>query len=467
MKHPLLLPGIAPPKAAAERDAEREWPPVADMLSAVAQCDLPSAGKTPSFREAAAANASLPLPPVTVLGMGLETSLPPGHLRILETSEVVAAGEGILERLGRLEAEKIPLRAPVREALELVLARREEGRRVAVAADGDPLFFGVGATLAKILPPDALRILPGVSSLQEACARARLPWHDVFCVSLHGRNDFTRLSAAVLSERNICLLTDGDRRPDLIARFLLDRGVDWYAMHVFENMGGEREKTQSCELASAAGIDFGPACTVLLTPNAPPRRARFGLDDAAPASEGGLFTKGPVRAAAVAALRIAPQHLVWDLGAGSGIVALEASVLAHRGTVFAVEQNPARVLCIEENRRRFGAANLEIVHGAAPDCLAALPDPDAVFLGGGISDPENFRPLLDAVCSRLKADGRLCISCVLLNSLERARAFLGGLRWKTEIACVQVSEAGPLGNDQRLAALNPVFLVSAAKRTEG
>ncbi len=502
MKHPLPLPGFAAPKADAPMSEEDRqapvfpvdapiadqhslfpgtpaaapppvnekdravWPSDLELLTALAEYDLP--GETPAPPDAPdteSAPAAGGPPPLTVAGMGLGSSLSPELAAVLEQSEVLAAGNALLARLDHLAAEKIPLRAPLRESLDILLSRRLAGKRVTVPATGDPLFFGIGAALAELLPPEALRILPGVSSLQEACARARLPWHDVRCVSLHGREDFTPLAHAALSGAPICLLTDAERRPDAAARFLLDRGVDWYAVRVFENMGNDNESARRCTLAQTADFSFGPACTALFIPEAPPRRPRLGLPDAALAREGGLLTKGPVRAAALAALRIQPEYTVWDIGAGSGAVGLEASALAHRGAVFAVEQTPARALCIEENRRRFGAANLEVIPGIAPDCLAPLPDPDAVFLGGGLGgSPERGRALLETLCIRLKSGRRLVIACVLMNSLEQGRAVLNELGLDPEITCIQASESSPLAGDLRLAALNPVFLLSCTKK---
>lgn len=462
MKQSLLLPGITLPAGQAEEHAKTQWPSVAELLNAVAECDLPSCG----LPEENACEDTTEISPITVLGLGLnnpEVEFSSIISTIVKESDVLAAGSELLARFSSCEAEMLPLRAPLRQALDTLLERRRAGKRVTVLANGDPLFFGIGATLAKLLPPEALRVLPGVGSLQEACARARLPWHDVLSISLHGRNGFAELAVAALAGKPLCLLTDAVNTPAAAARFLLDRGVDWHEMLVFENLRARNENSRVCTLAEAANLDFGPACTVLLIPNAPPRHARLGLPDPQPAGAGGMFTKGAVRAAALAALGIAPQHLVWDLGAGSGLVALEASALANRGRVFAVERDPARIVFIEENRRRCGAANLEIIHGKAPDCLDDLPDPDAVFLGGGLGRAEEAAPLLTAICSRLKRDGRLVISCILLSSLERARALLGELGMPCEIACIQVSESAPLAGDLRLAALNPVFLLSSTK----
>jgi len=319
------------------------------------------------------------------------------------------------------------------------------------------------ANPAATLPPQDTRIPPGLSFLQEACARVGLPWHDVRCVALYGREAYAELAVAALSGKPICLFTDAANPPDLIARFLLDRGVDWHLMHIFEHTSREQESSHACSLPEATGRGFGPACTVLLIPGMPLRGPYLGISGAQLAGEGGMLSSKSVRAAALAALRIRPDAVVWNLGAGSGAAALEACALANRSLVFAVERDPARVVCLEENRRRFGAANLEIIAGNAPDCLPSLPDPDAVLISGGIDKTESLHPLLSLVCSRLKPGGRLTIHYALLDSLARCRAFLQTLGWETRIRCIQVSETGPLGTGPRLAALNPVFLISAGK----
>ena len=259
------------------------------------------------------------------------------------------------------------------------------GERVLVLADGDPLLFGIGATLVRLLGEEAVRLLPAVSSLQQACARLALPWHKVICLSLHGRDDLGPLNAAAGKNAPLCVLTDARTTPDVLARHLLDRGVDWFDAHVFERMGAPDEAVHHLSMAAAAGRNFGPACTLILTPREASRRPCLGLNSEELAVERGLISKKPVRAAALALLRIAPRHVVWDIGAGSGAVALEAAVLAHEGRVVAVERSAGRAMSIQENRRRFGVAILDVRLGEAPECLPALPDPQRVFIGGGLS----------------------------------------------------------------------------------
>lgn len=444
--------------------------------------------------------------PVTVIGCGLRgTPLPPGHAVALAQAQVLAGGARLLESFPEHPGQRIVIGAALDAALHAMDACRAHGLRVAVLADGDPLFFGIGARLAGHFGPDALRVLPAASCLQQAAARLALPWQDAHCVSLHGRNDYRPLASALRSALHqgdpVCVLTDGNNTPGAIARFLIERGVTGLRLHAFADMGnpGERHATfalprdASGTDASAAGTGergepdrpdelteldaLGGNCTVLLVPRAAPApschatNARsplpvLGIPDTDFAVQAKLITKWPVRAAGLAALRIAPGHTVWDLGAGSGAVAVEAAALARDGLVVAVERDPARVALIEENRRRFRAPNLHVVHAALPGCLDDLPDPDRIFMGGGLSGgghSPQADPLLDAVCRRLPPGGRLVVHCVLLGTLERVRTALARHGWPAEVACIQASEAVPLLDDLRLAALNPVFIVAATR----
>ncbi len=363
-----------------------------------------------------------------------------------------------------LKARLLPLTTPLEAVVTRLSQMRAVGDTVLVLADGDPLLFGIGATLVRLLGEEAVRLLPAVSSLQQACARLALPWHKVICLSLHGRDDLGPLNVAAGKNAPLCVLTDARMSPDVLVRHLLDRGVDWFDAHIFERMGAPDETVSHLSMAAAAGRNFGPVCTLLLTPREAPRRPCLGLDSAELAVERGLISKKPVRAAALALLRIAPRHVVWDIGAGSGAVALEAAVLAHEGRVVAVERSAGRAMSIQENRRRFGVAILDVRLGEAPECLPGLPDPQRVFIGGGLSG-EDGEDILGHVCHRLPAGGRVVVSCVLLETLCLCRNFFERLGWPVELEQIAAAAARPLGDDVHLAAMNPVFLLAAQKPT--
>lgn len=465
MKQQNLLPGISLPAPRPSRPADSP-PPPAPAPPVAPDTEAWSRQESPLHSAFVFEPAAESAEPVLVLGLDCalppREALSPARLRLVEQAEVLCGGRRLLEAFRDLPAERLRLGAPLEPVLARISHLRAAGKRVVVLADGDPLFYGIGATLLHQMGPGAVRILPGVSSLQQACARLGLPWHDVICLSLHGRQDLAPLNAAVQRGRPLSLLTDARMTPDLLARHLLDRGVDWFGMHVFEEMGGEDEKTRHLSLEEAAAAFFGPVCTVLLTPCGQVRRPRPGFAPDELRHEAGLQTKPAARAAALSLLRPEPRHTLWDLGAASGSVALEAACLVHEGRVVAVERVPARALDIQENRRRFGAAVVEVCLGSVPHCLPRLPDPHRVFIGGGLSG-DGADGLLEQVCRRLLPGGRLVVSCILLDTLARCRRFFARLDWRTEIMQVQASRARPLGQDVFLAADNAVFLLAADK----
>ena len=470
---PNPAPNPAPTPASVGTSDQDDCPPMSEMLQSFFVFEPTIA--TPE--------------PITV--MGLDCARPRGlaglaeaQRQLAELADVICAGRSLLEEFsGRslaaeaeitesaqtpdsqctpLKARLLPLSTPLEPLLTRLSQLRAAGERVLVLADGDPLLFGIGATLVRRLGPTAVRLLPAVSSLQQACARLSLPWHKVICLSLHGRDDLRPLNVACGKNAPLCILTDARMSPDVLARHLLDRGVDWFDAHIFERMGAADEIVSHLSLADAASREFGPACTMVLVPAAPARRPYLGLDADQLAVDRGLITKKPVRAAALALLRIEAGHVVWDLGSGSGAVALEASVLAHEGRVIAVERSAGRAMGIQENRRRFGAANVEVRLGQAPDCLPGLPDPQRVFIGGGLSGDDGD-DILGHVCLRLPVGGRVVVSCVLLDSFSLCRRFFEDMAWPVEILQISAAEGKTLGGDVHLSAMNPVFLLAAQK----
>ena len=407
--------------------------------------------------------------PITVLGIdcsspALADALTPPLKRLLEDADAVCGPKRLLDQIEEPSGRKlrlIPLTLPLEPLLERLAQLRVSGAQVVVLSGGDPLFFGIGASLARQLGAEAVRIIPAVSSLQAACARLALPWRHAISLSLHGRTDLAPLNAAVGRGAPLCILTDARMTPDLIARHLLDRGVDWFMAHVFERMGAADESHKTLSLGETACANFGPACVVILEPCRKVRRPCLGIDDSALAVDG-CFSRKPVRAAALAMLGLEPGHVVWDVGAGSGAVALEAAALAHEGRIIAVERDPERAIGIQENRRRFGAATVEVCLGNAPDCLRELAEPQRIFIGGGLSGPDGL-DILAACCARLEPGGRLVASCVLLESFQRCRQELLQRGWPLDIIQIQAAEARPLGTDAHLVARNPVFLVGARK----
>jgi precorrin-6Y C5,15-methyltransferase (decarboxylating) len=400
--------------------------------------------------------------PVTVLGLGMSPAdLTPAARERLLGAEILAGGRRLLDYFPDHPAEKVVLERQVAATLR-ELASRLGSRRLVILASGDPNFYGVGPLAVEIFGRERVEILPNLTAVQAAAARLQVAWQDARVVSLHGRSA-RELGPALAAAGKLFVYTDPKNSPAAIARELLARGAAGARMAVLENLGQPDERLGWYTPAEAQGLVFAPLNLVYVERPEPGAALHLGLPEEALAHEAGLLTKLEVRAVALALLRLLPGQTLWDVGAGSGSVGLEAGLLAPGLTVYAVERRPERLAQIETNRDRFGAVWLLPVEGEAPEVLAALPDPDRVFVGGG---GRELADILTAAAARLKPGGRMVVAATLLRSLETARQVLGREGLRPEVVQVQVSRGRPLAGDTYLTAANPVWLI-AGSREEG
>jgi len=415
--------------------------------------------------------------PIEVLGLGMGGDLDRADMERLQAADVLAGGARLLKRFAHLPGERIVLAAPLPEALERIAQARDRGLRVVVLADGDPLYFGIGTRLLARFGPDALRFTPGVTAVAAACARLGLPWQDLPAVSMHGRDTsgpLLAVLAALVRAGRVAVYTDPVNSPDALARLLIEQGLEEARLWVLEDLAAPEERVRRLGAPEAAGLSFSPLNLVIVemdaasdAPEDAPGRARpmLGRPDDFYAKEHGLITKWPARACALAALRLQPDSILWDVGAGSGSISIEACALITSGRVFAVERDPERCRLIRENIRRSGAWLVKTVAGEAPGAFADLPDPDRIFLGGSLGggSPGRSPETLAATCRRLRPGGRVVANTVLLGSLTLALEHFRALGWSVETTQVQASLSAPLAGDARLVAHNPVFIIAADK----
>ena len=403
-----------------------------------------------------------PLRPVEVIGLGIDPEeLSAGALRLVEQAQVLAGGSRLLGRFPKHPGRRIVLASPLAKALEAVAQARAEGLAVAVLADGDPLFYGIGKRLLDVLGPEALRFHPGVSAVQAAAARLGRSLQDTPVVSLHGRSDIGPLLAALARRGEAAVYTDLSNSPDRIALMLLEQGLDDARLWVLEDLGGPSEQVRAFTPAQAARETFSALNLVVIALERQDRPvAVLGRPDDFYRKREGLITKWPVRACSLAALRLRSTDTLWDVGAGCGSVGIEACALLPYGRVYAVERNHDRGEAIRENIRRAGAWQVRLVRGEAPEVLAGLPDPDRVFVGGGLGKGLDLLPVL---CRALKPGGRLVANVVLLSGVQRLLDALERLGWHRSVSQVQACDSTPLAGDLRLRAHNPVFIIAADK----
>jgi len=400
---------------------------------------------------------------VHVVGLGIDhRDLAPMISRHVESADVLVGGDRLLAMFRDHPGIKFPIKSPLNDVIKRIRQEMQLHRKVVVLADGDPLFFGIGKRLIDGLGKEMVMLHPNITTVQIAASRIKIPWHDIQTVSLHGRDHMQHLFTALVKNDRVAVFTDRDFHPAKVADELVRRGVDIFNMYVFEDLGMESERIGYFQLKEAAKRTFSPLNFIILDRT---ERAEIplslGLDDDFYLHQRGLITKKEVRAVGLSMLEIKPHHTIWDLGAGCGSVAIEASLLAHDGMVLSVEKDSARVEMIRENSRKMGAYGVEVIHGEMPGCLKSLPDPDRVFIGGGIG--KDIR-LLEVAATRLRPGGKLVLHLVLMGSLARARDYLKGLNWPFSITQVQVLRSKSTAGDQRFEALNPVFIVSAKKR---
>ena len=419
--------------------------------------------------------------PIIVAGLGFTPEHIPSQVKeLLVRATLIAAGQSNLKLIARdcgpIASPCLTLSKDLPKTFAALWAEHTRGGTALLLASGDPLFFGAASTLRNWLEStygqEALRdlhIIPNISSLQAMSARLGLDWPKLPCVSLHGRIDWFPLWQALAQAHtsHICLLTDNVHTPAHVANALIARGCDDPLLHIFSRLDSDAEDYVCLPLDEARAFEAAsPNAMILERGDAPEQPLVFGRADDSFRSDCGLMTKGPARAVAIAALRLKAGHTLWDLGAGSGAVGLEAAALLPRGRIFAVERESSRAAIIFDNRRRCGAWHLEIIKAEMPGCLKELPDPDRIFIGGGLQASEaGVTPdsCLAIACARLKPGGRLVANCVLQSSLHAALAYFQQLNWPVQTTLLQASHSQHLGHSEHFAAQNPVFILAAAK----
>ncbi len=401
---------------------------------------------------------------IHVVGVGNEgpDSLTARALALVEKAEVLVGGQRLLDFFPHVPAERLTLGAKVDEVLAVAAARCATGR-VVVLATGDPNYFGITRALRRHVPAEDLDIVPNVSALQWAFAKAREPWDDATFVTVHGRG-LGSLAEAVRGQRKVCLFTDEQNTPAAIARTLLDAALGDYQAILCEDLGGPGERVTRLTLEELASRDAHPLNTlILLGPERPPPPPVWapGLPEDAfdhRKPKLGLITKREIRVLSLARLGLRPDSVVWDIGAGSGSVSIEAARLAPLGRIFAIEKNAEDVEIVRANVAKFAVPHVTVVHARAPERLDEMPDPDAVFVGGSGG---SLREILSIAAVRLRPAGRIVVNAITLDTLHETVSVCRELPLAHEAILVSIARSKPLLDMMSFEALNPVYIVTA------
>ncbi|MFP4440586.1 MAG: precorrin-6y C5,15-methyltransferase (decarboxylating) subunit CbiE [Chloroflexaceae bacterium] len=401
--------------------------------------------------------------PSSILVVGMNSSdpqsLPVALRERIMAADLLAGGRRHLRGFPDFAGTTFPITSAIDALIERLQQALVAGERVVVLASGDPLFYGIGSSLCRALPAEALEIIPAPTACQMAFAALAEPWHDAALLSAHAR-PLEEVIAGVRQAGKAAILTDNRQTPAVIAQALLAAGMPpTTACAVCANLGQSDQQIIRTNLEQAAGASFAPLNVFVVWSGGTSvgehvaRSHPPGLPDAAFATSAGLITKREVRLLSLAELALGPGEVLWDIGAGSGAVGIEAARAQPTAQVYAVEQRPALCKHIRENLRRFPAPNLHLVEGSAPAACTAWPRPHAVFIGGSGG---RLAAIIELAQQRLYPGGRLVINLVTLENLQTARTLLPAAR----VVQMQVNVGMPIGEMLRFEGQNPVFVVT-------
>jgi precorrin-6Y C5,15-methyltransferase (decarboxylating) len=404
---------------------------------------------------------------VYIIGVGASgaTSLLPEVRPLIERAGIVLGGERLLTMFPSLTGQKITIRNNLSEVADLI-KRNLGDKRIVVLASGDPGFHGIARYLTRELDKGTVEIIPNVSAMQLAFARIKESWDDATLTSVHSK-PIKRIADIVRANHKIGIFTDDNHTPSEIAKVLQELGIENCRAHVCQDLGTPKESNVATDLYSLIGKDFSPLNVLILLRKRQETipQPLLGIpEESFLQKREGCITKLEVRAISLAKLALTENSIVWDIGAGSGAISIEASFLASRGSIFAIEKSADAVEIIKENMRRFGRHNTKVIQASAPDQLEELPAPDAIFIGGSGG---RMAEILLAAGVRLKAEGRLVVNLVTLETLHRTIEALQTGGFMFEVTLVNIARGKEISRLTRLEALNPIFVLTAQRRKEG
>jgi precorrin-6Y C5,15-methyltransferase (decarboxylating) len=391
-------------------------------------------------------------------GGGSKSGMTGDALRAIKDSRCIIGSPRLLAGAEPLITGK-PRYALTAAAEIIACIAQQDEPSIGILFSGDSGFYSGAKRLIPLLRERGWRfaVIPGVSSLSYFAAKLGLSWEDAKIVSLHGRT--ANILSSVIYHPKTFFLTGGETSASALCKILNDAGLGDLTLHIGERLSYPDERLTAGTAASLEGQRFD-SLSVVMVENPSPRPADLGnysLPDSAFTRGAVPMTKEEIRAVSLSKLRMKPDSIAWDIGAGTGSVACEMALKAKEGWVYAVEQNPDALDLIEENRKKLGIFNLTAVPGTAPDALEALPAPDRVFIGGSSGKLE---PILSAVLAKNPL-ARVVINGITLETANAGASLLKKYALKdADIVQIAVARAEPAGNAHLMKALNPVFIIS-------
>ena len=356
------------------------------------------------------------------------------------------------------------------ETLSLRLAAIVD-QKVVVLAAGDPLFYGTARFLCDRIGKSRIRVIPNVSTMQLAFARVKENWDEAYLTDL-GNQTIDHVVQKIRSAERVGIFTNSENTPQALAAALLAARIDYFTAYVCENLGSPDERVTSGTLEDVAAQVFDSLNVMILVrrATAPDRptemigKRLFGNPDEMflqTRPKRGLLTSSEIRCLALAELNLGPTSVLWDIGAGSGSVAIEAGQISPGGEVYAIEMDVDDFALIGQNAERFGVSNVFPIHGSAPIAWQQLPDPDAIFIGG---TGRQLAAIVTDALARLKPGGRIVADMASIDNVSEVQTILRDATGDVKVWMFNVARGNYQLERIRFDAQNPIFVVSAVKQ---
>jgi len=406
--------------------------------------------------------------PINIIGIGqCKEDLTQKHLDLIRECDVLIGGKRHLSMLDEPDKQKILIKGHMGSIVKAIKNKMDH-HKIVVLASGDPLFYGIGSTLIQHFDKKHIHIHSNISSVSAAFSAIKESWHDAKIFSLHGKQQTDFSFSRLAGENKIAFLTDPEMNPQYIAAGLIKESMYDFKFCVLEKIGDKKDEkiTWFENLEQVKNQTFSQPNIVILLKRLDNKtdfshETYIGMEDSLFKHSRGLITKSEIRSITLSKLKlIKKDHVLWDIGSGSGSIAIEASLQIPWGHVYAIEKHPGRIADIIYNIKKFNCSNIKVLNAAFPEGIQELRTPDRVFIGGS---GKNLDQVINAACDSLASSGIIVINTVLLQNFEIAVRILKDYKFDPHFVQIQVSRSKAMPFGDRLEALNPVWIISGSK----
>lgn len=392
------------------------------------------------------------------IGMGDSSQLTLEAVDACENADVIIGAERMLSSVQTYCSNTF--NAYLSDEIMEFIKSHEEYSNIVVALSGDVGFYSAAKKLIEAVENEGyeLKLICGISSVVYLCSKLKTSWEDVHLLSVHGRD--ANIVASVKTNKKTFALLSGSDSVRNVCRSLIEAGLESVTLHVGENLSYENEKITSGHPADLKDSDFGKLCVVLIVNKEADSTNPLSIPDENFIRGTAPMTKSEVRTLAVAKLKLKPDSVIYDIGAGTGSVSIEMALISPDGMVYAIEKESEAAELIRQNKVKFGTANIEVIHGTAPEALQELPAPTHAFIGGSSG---NLNEIVQLLLSKNK-DIRVVITAVTLETVSEALSCIANFGFKCrDIVQLSVSKSREVGSYNLMTAQNPVYIFTLSE----